>query len=339
MVWLRLFGKMSLINKTKNKVALINGITGQDGIYLAELLVSKNYKVIGAVRDVNSAKQKLGPYISSNIELIAWDMLNQNSICEVISKYSPEELYNFAAYSSGTGMFDEPVKIGEINGIAITNILEAIRKVNNKIRFCQASSREIFGDATESPQTELTFTNPRTPYGAAKLYADNMIKIYRKRYYLYACSAILYNHESPRRGLEFVTRKITHEAAKIKLGLSNELYLGDLGAKRDWGFAGDYVKGMWLMLQQPNATDYILATGESHSVRDFCEKAFSYLELDYRKYVKEDDLAFRPNELVNLVGSSTKAIKELKWYPKIGFDELVQMMVDADMSLLKENLN
>ncbi len=330
---------MNLINHKKNKIALINGITGQDGSYLAEFLLSKDYNVIGTVRDINIAKQKLGPDISNNIEFIVWDMLNQNSISSVLSKYRPEELYNYAAYSSGSGMFDDSVKIGEINGLAITRILEAIREVDSEIRFCQASSREIYGDAIESPQTELTLTNPRSPYGAAKLYADNMIKIYRERYNLFVCSAILYNHESPRRGLEFVTRKITHEAARIKLGLSNELQLGNLDAQRDWGFAGDYVEAMWLMLQQQNAADYILATGESYSVRDFCEKAFSYLDLDYREYIREDNSAFRPNEPVNLVGLSTKAIKELKWNPKFGFDELIQMMVDADMDLLKEKLN
>ena len=313
------------------KTALITGITGQDGLYLAELLLEKNYRIIGSVRDVQKAVTKLSNQLAAKIELIEWDMLDQRKMLDVLSHYRPTELYNFAAYSSGAGMYDDPVGIGEVNGLAVTRILEAIRAVDVNIRFCQASSREIFGEAVESPQNELTPTNPRSPYGAAKLYADTMIRIYRQHYGLFACSAILYNHESPRRGLAFVTRKITHEAARIKLGLTKELHLGNLDARRDWGFAGDTVRAMWLMLQHDHADDYVVATGETHSVREFCESAFGYLGLDYRAYVREDASSYRPIEQTILVGNADKAKTVLGWVPKVGFNELVHMMVDADM--------
>lgn len=318
--------------------ALVTGITGQDGSYLAELLLAKGYRVIGAVRDRQKAKESLPAGLRNSIELVVWDMLDQRRMKEVLTEYRPEEIYNFAAYSSGTGMYDDPVGVGEVNGLAVTRILEAIRDVDVKIRFCQASSREIFGDAVESPQTESTATNPRSPYGAAKLYADSMIRIYRQRYGFFACAAILFNHESPRRGLGFVTRKITHEAAKIKLGLVKELHLGNLDAQRDWGFAGDYVRAMWLMLQQERADDYVVATGKAHSVRELCEFAFSRLGLDYRDYVREDASAFRPVEPALLVGSAAKANSELSWKPEIGFSELVHMMVDADLHNLSEKI-
>ena len=313
------------------KTALITGITGQDGLYLAELLLEKNYRIIGSVRDVQKAVTKLSNQLAAKIELIEWDMLDQRKMLDVLSHYRPTELYNFAAYSSGAGMYDDPVGIGEVNGLAVTRILEAIRAVDANIRFCQASSREIFGEAVESPQNELTPTNPRSPYGAAKLYADTMIRIYRQHYGLFACSAILYNHESPRRGLAFVTRKITHEAARIKLGLTKELHLGNLDARRDWGFAGDTVRAMWLMLQHDHADDYVVATGETHSVREFCESAFGYLGLDYRAYVREDASSYRPIEQTILVGNADKAKTVLGWTPKVSFNELVHMMVDADM--------
>lgn len=318
-----------------DKIALINGVTGQDGSYLSELLLDKGYKIIGAVRDLEVAKKKWEPDLLSRVELIEWDMQNQQSIADVLAQFQPAEFYNFSAYSSGAGMYDDPAGIGRVNGLAVTCMLEAIREVDKGIRFCQASSREIFGEAVESPQTEQTLVNPRSPYGAAKLYADNMIQIYRQRYNIFACSAILYNHESPRRSIEFVTRKITHEAAKIKLGLSKKLQLGALDAARDWGFAGDYVQGMWLMLQQSKPDNYILATGETHTVRKFCEVAFECLGLDYHDYVRDDVSALRPNESVLLVGSIEKVKRELGWEPKVHFKELVKMMVDADMSLLK----
>lgn len=319
------------------KIALIIGVSGQDGSYLAELLLNQNYRVIGATRNLKRSKEKLTSSLNDKVELVKLNILDQFSITQTLSRLRPHEIYNFAALSSGAGMFDEPIKIGEVNGIAVTKMLEAIRSVDKEIKFCQASSREIFGEATESPQNELTPVNPRSPYGAAKLYADTMIQIYRKHFGLFACSAILFNHESPRRGLEFVTRKITREAVKIKLGMAEVLHLGNLDARRDWGFAGDYVKAMWMMLQQDNAQDFVLATGETHSVREFCEIAFNHLGLNYLDYVREDEASFRPTETKLLVGDITKAITELKWQPKVSFRELVQMMVDEDLNSLKSN--
>jgi GDPmannose 4,6-dehydratase len=317
---------------------LITGITGQDGSYLAELLLAKGYRVIGAVRNSQNAKESLPTVLKNSVELITWDMLDQRRMTEVLTECRPAEIYNFAACSSGAGMFDNPARIGEVNGLAVARILEAIREVDTKIRFCQASSREIFGEAAESPQTESTPTNPRSPYGAAKLYADSMIRIYRQRYDLFACAAILFNHESPRRGTEFVTRRITQAAAKIKLGLAKELHLGNLDAQRDWGFAGDYVRAMWLMLQQERADDYVVATGKAHSVRELCEFAFSRLGLDYRDHVREDALAYRPIEPALLVGCAAKSNSKLSWKPEIEFRELVHMMVDADLRMLSEKI-
>lgn len=316
------------------KKALITGLAGQDGSYLAELLVAKGYRVIGAVRNPQQAAAALPQGLQGAVELVAWDMLDQRQITETLAKYRPQELYNFAAYASGAGMYDDPVDVGEVNGMAVARMLEAIRIVDPGIRLCQASSREIFGEALESPQSELTPANPRSPYGAAKLYADSMIRIYRKRYSLFACSAILFNHESPRRAPEFVTRKITYEATRIKLGLAKELQLGNLDAQRDWGFAGDYVRAMWLMMQQDHADDYVLATGEVHSVREFCEVAFSYLGLDYRDYVREGTASYRPAETSLLAGDITKAKTKLNWQPEIGFKELVHMMVCQDLQRL-----
>lgn len=316
---------------TRKLTALVTGIAGQDGSYLAELLIAKGYRVIGAVRDRQKARAALPVEVEDAVELVAWDMLDQRGMTETLAQYRPQEIYNFAAYSSGAGMYDDPVGVGEVNGMAVTRMLESIRAVDAGMRFCQASSREIFGEAVDSPQNELTPVNPRSPYGAAKLYADSMIRIYRQRYDIFACSAILFNHESPRRGLGFVTRKITREAAKIKLGLANELRLGNLDAQRDWGFAGDFVRAMWLMLQQARADDYVLATGQVHSVRELCELAFSHLGLDYRDHVREDEASYRPVEPALLVGDITKARAGLKWQPEVGFRELVQMMVDEDL--------
>jgi GDPmannose 4,6-dehydratase len=315
-------------------VALITGITGQDGSYLAELLLKKAYRVVGAVRDLSSAHAKLALDLAQKVELVEWDMTSQFNMKEVIERVKPSEIYNFAAYSSGSGMYDDPVDIGEINGLAVLRILEAIREVDLNIRFCQASSREIFGVAEESPQTEFTPRNPRSPYGAAKVFADTSVRIHCERFGMFAASAILFNHESPRRGLGFVTRKITHQAARIKLGLDAQLSLGNIDAQRDWGFAGDYVRAMWLMMQQSLPTDYVVCTGQSHSVRELCEYAFGRLGLDYRDYVREDKDAYRPNEPVLLVGSAEKARRELGWAPEIGFRELIHMMVDADLQLL-----
>jgi GDPmannose 4,6-dehydratase len=321
------------------KCALITGVTGQDGSCLAEMLIDKGYRVIGTVRDVNRALTVLPDFLVRNIKLVEWDMLDQNKMIDTLSEFRPTELYNFAAYSSGSGMYDDPVGIGNVNGIAVAKILEAIRITDKNIRFCQASSREIFGVAIESPQTELTIRNPRSPYGAAKLYADSMVRIYRQHYGLFACSAILFNHESPRRGLGFVTRKITNEAARIKLGLAHELLLGNLDARRDWGFAGDIIEGMWLMLQQVSADDYVLATGKTHTVREFCETAFACLDMNYLDYVREDVSMCRPDESVILVGNADKAKENLGWIPRVGFRELVSMMVEADLqSLSKFNM-
>lgn len=303
---------------------------------MAELLLAKGYRVIGASRQPHNAEDSLPPSLKNSVKLIAWDMLDQRRMSEVLTEYSPAEIYNFAAYSSGEGMYDDPVGVGEVNGLAVTRILEAIREVDIRIRFCQASSREVFGEAADSPQTESTPTNPRSPYGAAKCYADSMIRIYRQRYGLFACSAILYNHESPRRGPSFVTRKITQEAAKIKLGLAKELHLGNLDAQRDWGYAGDFVRAMWLMLQHERADDYVVATGKAHSVRELCEIAFGRLELNYLDYVREDASAYRPVEPALLVGCAARALSELGWQPEIGFRELVHMMVDSDLRNLSD---
>jgi GDPmannose 4,6-dehydratase len=311
--------------------ALITGLTGQDGSYLAEQLLGRGYRVLGGVRDISIAKRALPLELLDTVELIPWQMGDLHAMTDVIKNFQPTEIFNFAAYSSGAGMFDDPIGIAEVNGVAVTRILEAIRKVDPKIRFCQASSREIFGEALESPQTETTPPNPRSPYGAAKLYADCMIRVYRRRYGLHAGSAILFNHESPRRSLDFVTRKITHEAARIKLGLTKELQLGNLDTQRDWGFAGDYVHAMWLMLQQDNADDYVIATGEAHTVRELCDEAFGHLGLDYRDHVREDTASYRPSEPTPLVGSAAKARRNLGWEPKVSFRELVRMMVDADL--------
>lgn len=316
------------------KVALITGITGQDGSYLAELLLAKAYRVVGAVRNVDAARAKFPSKLMQRVELVAWNMSNQTEMVEVLKQVKPSEIYNFAAYSSGSGMYDDPVGIGDVNGLAVLRLLEAMREADASIRLCQASSREIFGEAVESPQTESTRTNPRSPYGAAKAFADASIRIYRERYGMFATSAILFNHESPRRGLSFVTRKITHEAVRIKLGLESKLSLGNLDAQRDWGFAGDYVRAMWLMLQQSLPDDYVVCTGESHSVRELCEHAFGHLGLDYRDYIQEDKTSYRPNEPALLVGSAAKARRELGWAPEIGFGALVSMMVDADLKLL-----
>ncbi len=316
-------------------IALITGVSGQDGSYLAEHLIAKGYRVLGGVRDVPRARDSLPQSLRGLVELVAWDMGDLSALQKVIATTKPTEIYNFAAYASGAAMFDDPLGMADVNGVAVTRILEAIRAVDPRIKLCQASSREIFGEALESPQTELTPPNPRSPYGAAKLYADSMIRIYRRRYGMYACSAILFNHESPRRGVEFVTRKISREAARIKLGLAQELHLGNLETQRDWGFAGDYVHAMWLMMQKDEPEDYVVATGKSHSVRDFCEVAFAHLGLNYRDHVREDAASYRPSEPAPLVGSPAKARRDLGWEPKVSFRELVHMMVDADLRDLR----
>lgn len=317
------------------KTALITGISGQDGSYLAELLLEHDYHVVGTVRDIDTAHKKLGNTLASRLDLVNWDYADSEHLQKIISQTQPSEIYNLAAFSSGAGMFDEPLKVSEINGLLVTMLLEAIRVCGPQIKFCQASSREVFGEAIESPQNEKTARQPRSPYGAAKVYADSMIKIYRERYNTFACSAILFNHESPRRGLNFVTRKITHEAAKIKLGLSHELRLGNLDSQRDWGYAGDTVRAMWMMLQHDMADDYVIATGVTHTVRDFCDRVFNCLGLNYTNYVKEDVSAFRPSEPATLVGDISKIKQTLGWRPNTSFEQLIQMMVDAELSHLE----
>jgi GDPmannose 4,6-dehydratase len=316
--------------------ALITGITGQDGSYLAELLLEKGYKVIGLVRDLNKAQSSIIQGLAGRVELASWDMRSLQELLKICIYYQPTEVYNFASCSSGAGMYDDPLNLSEVNALGVVRVLEAIRTINPKIKFCQASSSEIFGDPAESPQLESTKINPRSPYGAAKVYADSMIKIYRERYGIYACSAILYNHESPRRGLGFVTRKITYEAVKIKLGLSTKLQLGNIDAKRDWGFAGDYVRAMWLMLQQPYPDDYIVATGQTHSVREFCELAFNCLNLNYRDFIREDSQFFRPSESADVTGCADKAKHILGWLPEVTFEEMIKMMVEEELYIQKE---
>lgn len=317
------------------KRAIINGITGQDGNYLAILLLSKGYEITGLVRNFENIR--INNLDNPNMKYKIWDMKSYDVIKNIVSDNYTTEFYNLAAYSSGEGMFKDPISIGEINGIAITKILEAIREVNPGMKFCQASSREIFGLASETPQTEQTIPKPRSPYGAAKFYADSMIRIYREHYNLFACSAILYNHESPLRGLNFVTRKITNTAAKIKLGIEKKIYLGNLETYRDWGFAGDYVEAMWLMLQKDIAEDYIIGSGQINSVREFCRIAFEYLNLDYQEFVIVNPEIYRPSEPFYLVGNIEKAKKNLNWTPKTSLSQLIQMMVDSDIDHLINN--
>ena len=317
------------------KTALVTGITGQDGSYMAELLLAKEYRVVGLTRNVQTSEGRLPDALAGRVDLVGWDPRDQAGIADLLRGQQADELYNFAAYSSGAGMFDHPVDIGEINGLAVARMLEAIQGLGGSVRFCQASSSELFGEPKESPQSEATPFQPRSPYGAAKLYAHHMIRIYRERYGLFACSAILFNHESPRRGVGFVARKITREAARIKLGISAELSLGNLDARRDWGYAGDYVGAMWLMLQQPRADDYVVATGQTHSVRELCDVAFRHVGLDYRDYVRENASDFRPPEQRQLVGDAGKAASRLGWRPEKGFKTVIEEMVDEDLRLLR----
>lgn len=318
--------------------SLILGISGQDGYYLTRLLLAKNIAVIGIVRDKNSAAVSSFSSNFKNVVIVEWDMKDPVVIESILSQYNVDKIYNLAALASGSGMFDEPVNMGDINGLSIVRILEAIRKLDRSIKFCQASSSEVFGEATSSPQTESTVRNPRSLYGSAKMYADSVIGIYRRHYGLFACSAILYNHESPRRDLRFVSRWITRNVAEIKCGIQDKLYIGNLEAKRDWGYAGDYVNAMYLMLQQEKPEDYVIATGIARTVRDFCDCAFSYLSLDYRDYVFVDESYLRPNEPMVLVGDPTKAHKILGWSPSVSFEQMVRMMIDSDLALIKSSI-
>jgi GDPmannose 4,6-dehydratase len=319
------------------KRALITGITGQDGSYLAEFLLQHNYDVIGMVRRSSTVNFDRIKHIQDDIEIAQGDLLDQSSLIGILSEYKPQEVYNLAAQSFVPTSWKQPVLTGEFTALGVTRMLEAIRTIDTSIRFYQASSSEMFGKVQEVPQTEKTPLYPRSPYGVAKVYGHWITVNYRESYNLFACSGILFNHESPRRGLEFVTRKITHAVAKIKLGLAKDLHLGNLEAKRDWGFAGDYVRAMWLMLQQDQPDDYVVSTGETHSVREFCEVAFDHVQLDWQKYVVQDPAFMRPAEVDHLIGDPAKAGRELGWEPTVPFKGLVQMMVDADLQSLKAN--
>jgi GDPmannose 4,6-dehydratase len=318
--------------------ALITGITGQDGSYLAEFLLGQGYEVIGMVRRSSTVNFERIAHIQDQITFAQGDLLDQVSMIDVLNTHEPDEVYNLAAQSFVQTSFSQPVLTGETTALGVTRLLDAIRIVNPKIRFYQASSSEMFGKVHEVPQSETTPFHPRSPYGVAKVYGHWITLNYRESYDLHATSGILFNHESPRRGLEFVTRKITHGAVQIKLGRANELRLGNLDAERDWGYAGDYVEAMWLMVQQDTPDDFVVATGETHSVGHFCELAFAHLDLDYRDYVVIDDEFFRPAEVDLLIGDASKAHQKLGWKPKTTFSELVSMMVEADLALLTDKL-
>lgn len=319
------------------KTALILGITGQDGSYLAELLLAKGYKVYGMVRRSSTEKFERISHLMDKITLVQGDLLDQYSLIEAIRTTNPDEVYNLAAQSFVPTSWNQPVLTGEFTALGVTRLLESIRQVNPKIRFYQASSSEMFGKVRETPQNENTPFYPRSPYGVAKVYGHYITVNYRESYGMFAVSGILFNHESPRRGLEFVTRKISNAAARIKLGLQKELLLGNMDAKRDWGFAGDYVEAMWLMLQQPKPEDFVVGTGATHSVKELVEAAFSHAGLNWKEHVKQDPSLMRPADVDVLVADASKARKALGWKPKADFHQLVAMMVDADTERLKKS--
>jgi len=318
------------------KKALITGITGQDGSYLAELLLEKGYDVYGMVRRSSMEKFDRIEHIKEKINIRQADLLDQFSIIKLLDEIRPDEIYNLAAMSFVPTSWNQPVLTAEFTAVWVTRMLEAVRAIDPKIKFYQASSSEMFGKVKEIPQSEKTPFHPRSPYGVAKVYGHWITVNYRESYDIFGASGILFNHESPRRGIEFVTRKVTYNAAKIKLGITKELRMGNLDAKRDWGFAGDYVKAMWLMLQQDEPDNYVVATGATHSVKDLVETAFAYLDLDFQEYVKIDKKYIRPAEVDLLIGDSSKAKKELGWEPEVSFEGLIKKMVDADMELLKK---
>lgn len=316
--------------------ALITGITGQDGSYLAEFLLERGYDVVGMVRRTSTLNFHRISHIQEQIELVSGDMLDQISLIHILEEHRPDEVYNLAAQSFVQTSWLQPVFTGEATALGVTRILDAIRLVDPQIRFYQASSSEMFGKVREVPQRESTPFYPRSPYGVAKVYGHWITVNYRESYGMHCTSGILFNHESPRRGLEFVTRKITYHAAMIKLGMAEELRLGNLDARRDWGFAGDYVHAMWLMLQQDTPGDYVVATGETHSVEDFLAEAFAYVDLDWHDYVVQDPRFMRPAEVDMLVGDASKAGRALGWEPDVSFKELVRLMVDADLQTLRD---
>ena len=318
------------------KTALITGITGQDGSYLAELLLDKGYRVVGMTRRTSTDVHERIQHIFDDIEFVSGDLLDQTSITTIVDKVRPDEVYNLAAQSFVPASWSQPVLTGEFTALGVTRVLEAVRAVNPKIRFYQASSSEMFGKVREVPQSEETPFYPRSPYGVAKVYGHWITVNYRESYDMYAVSGILFNHESPRRGKEFVTRKISDGVARIKLGLQKELLLGNLDAQRDWGFAGDYVRAMWLMLQQDHPDDYVVANGRTHSVREFCRIAFECAGLgSYEQYVRTDPRFMRPAEVDLLIGDPSKAKRALAWVPEVSFEELVEMMVQADIERLR----
>jgi GDPmannose 4,6-dehydratase len=316
------------------KRALITGITGQDGSYLAELLLDQGYEVYGMVRRSSAPNTWRIEHIIDRVTLRPADLLDQLSLLRLIEDVRPHEVYNLAAMSFVPASWDQPMLTGEFNSQGVTRMLDAVRRVDPSIRFYQASSSEMFGKVREMPQTELTPFYPRSPYGVSKVFAHYITVNYRESYNLFAVSGMLFNHESPRRGLEFVTRKVTDLVARIKLGLADSLPIGNMDAHRDWGFAGDYVRAMWLMLQQDRADDYVIATGISHSVRELIEIAFAHVDLDWQKYVRQDPALLRPAEVDHLLGNASKAQRELGWTPQVDFKQLVEMMVDADLARL-----
>ena len=317
------------------KRALITGLTGQDGSYLAELLLDKGYDVFGVVRRLSASNVWRIQHLLDRITLIPGDLLDQLSLIKAVEVSQPDEFYNLGAMSFVPASWDQPMLTGEFNAQGVTRALEAVRSVNPKIRFYQASSSEMYGRVREVPQTEMTPFYPRSPYGVTKVFGHYITVNYRESYDLFACSGILFNHESPRRGIEFVTRKVTDGVARIKLGLTDQLMLGNRDACRDWGFAGDYVRAMWLMLQQDQPDDYVIATGEAHSVQEFVEQAFAHVGLDWAKHVGIDPRYLRPAEVDHLIGDPAKARKKLGWQPTVDFKQLVTMMVDADIARIK----
>lgn len=320
-----------------SKSALITGITGQDGSYLAELLLEKGYDVYGTKRRTSDLHYGNADHLKDSVHFIYADMTDLTSLIAAVKKSQPDEVYNLAAQSFVQTSWEQPILTGETDALGVANILEAIRQEKPDARFYQASTSEMFGKVQEMPQTETTPFYPRSPYGVAKLYGHWITKNYQESYNMYTCSGILFNHESPRRGLEFVTRKVSMSVAKIKNGLQDKVYLGNLESKRDWGFAGDYVKAMWLMLQQETPDDFVIATGETHTIREMCDVAFRYVGLDYNDYVKIDPRFFRPAEVEVLLGSPKKAEKKLGWKPEVSFTELIEMMVQADLDRIAKN--
>lgn len=318
----------------EQKRALITGLTGQDGSYLTELLLNKGYTVYGMVRRASVERFDRIKHLLDRIYLVQGDLTDQSSLDEAVKRTHPDEVYNLAAQSFVPTSWNQPVLTGEVTGLGVTRMLEAVRRYHPRAKFYQASSSEMFGKVRQSPQNEQTPFYPRSPYGVAKVHGHMITVNYRESYGLFACSGILFNHESPRRGLEFVTRKITHGVAKIKLELAKELRLGHLASRRDWGFAGDYVEAMWRMLQQDQPDDYVIATGQSHSVQDVVNHAFAAVDLDPAPYLRIDQTLFRPAEVENLIGDASKATRVLGWRPRVSFPELIEMMVKADLTYL-----